>query len=201
MTSCCLCHLHRIDPEVPLANRLGTLHVLRDEGKIGHIGLSVVASEDIRRAGKEVTTAAVQNVLNMTDRHHPALELCRDLGIPYVPYRPLDAGTPAKSSRSIRRPQLASPARRYRGAHSHHEPAAAPRRDPERRNGRRLVPMRTTPASPARKCTAGPCAVRELAAARDRSVPTRPRGGRRSAPCRHARSPWPRAPCRSRRER
>ncbi|MEU1223871.1 aldo/keto reductase [Streptomyces microflavus] len=92
-----LCYLHRIDHEVALADQLGTLKALQDEGKIGHIGLSKVTPEDMRRAGKEVTIAAVQNVLNMTDRHDPALELCRDLSIPYVPYRPLDAGTLTKA--------------------------------------------------------------------------------------------------------
>ncbi|WP_405434858.1 aldo/keto reductase [Streptomyces anulatus] len=88
-----LCYLHRIDPKVPLADQLGTLKALQDEGKIGHIGLSKVTPGDMHRAGKEVTIAAVQNVLNMADRHDPALELCRNLSIPYVPYRPLAAGT------------------------------------------------------------------------------------------------------------
>ncbi|MFH9728767.1 hypothetical protein [Streptomyces sp. NPDC017260] len=36
--------------------------------------------------------AAVQNVLNTTGRDDPAAEMCRDLNIPYVAYRPLDAG-------------------------------------------------------------------------------------------------------------
>lgn len=31
--------LHRIDPSVPLADQLGTLRELREEGKIGHIWL------------------------------------------------------------------------------------------------------------------------------------------------------------------
>ncbi|MCX4826051.1 aldo/keto reductase [Streptomyces sp. NBC_01142] len=92
-----LCYLHRIDPEVLAADQLGTLKALQDEGKIGHIGLSKVTPEAIRMAGKDITIAAVQNVLNMTDRHDPALELCRDLNIPYVPYRPLDAGTLART--------------------------------------------------------------------------------------------------------
>ncbi|MGW8889097.1 aldo/keto reductase [Streptomyces sp. NPDC055749] len=53
--------------------------------------------EDIRRAEKKVDISAVQNVLSTTDRYDPALELCRDLGIPYVPYWPLNAGTLAKA--------------------------------------------------------------------------------------------------------
>ncbi|MFJ2349599.1 aldo/keto reductase [Streptomyces antimycoticus] len=95
-----LCYLHRIDPEVPVADQIGTLQALKDEGKIGHIGLSKVTPEQIRTVTNEITVAAVQNVLNMSaDRHDPALELCRDLSIPYVPYRPLDAGTLAQRGR------------------------------------------------------------------------------------------------------
>ncbi|MFE4540354.1 aldo/keto reductase [Streptomyces scopuliridis] len=90
-----LCYLHRIDVEVPIADQIGTLQALQDEGKIRHIGLSKVVPEDFQRVTKEVTVAAVQNVLNVHDRYDPMLELCRDEGIPYVPYRPLDAGSAA----------------------------------------------------------------------------------------------------------
>lgn len=90
-----LCYLHRIDTEVPMADQIGTLQALQDEGKIGHIGLSKIAPEDFHRVAKEVTVAAVQNVLNIHDRYDPMLELCRDQDIPFVPYRPLDAGSAA----------------------------------------------------------------------------------------------------------
>ncbi|MER0476908.1 aldo/keto reductase [Streptomyces sp. Edi2] len=92
-----LCYLHRIDPEVALDDQIAVLQALQGEGKIGHIGLSKVTPEDIRQVSKEVTVAAVQNVLNMSDHFDPALELCRDLGIPYVPYRPFDAGVLARA--------------------------------------------------------------------------------------------------------
>jgi len=98
-----LCYLHRIDPEVGLDDQLGTLQALQQEGKIEHIGLSKVTPEDIRLASKHVDVAAVQNVLNMTDRFDPALELCEELGIPYVAYRPLDAGTLA-TARGVEEP-------------------------------------------------------------------------------------------------
>ncbi|GAA1296218.1 aldo/keto reductase [Streptomyces javensis] len=94
-----LCYLHRIDPEVPITDQIGTLQALKDEGKIRHIGLSKVTPEHIRTLSNDITIAAVQNVLNMTDRHDSALEVCRDLSIPYVPYRPLDAGTLAAQGR------------------------------------------------------------------------------------------------------
>ncbi|MEU8887315.1 aldo/keto reductase [Streptomyces sp. NPDC048442] len=87
-----LCYLHRIDPEVPLTDQLGALQALQEEGKIGHIGLSKIGPDDFYRASLQIQIAAVQNVLNLNDRHDLVLELCRDQGIPYVPYRPLDAG-------------------------------------------------------------------------------------------------------------
>ncbi|WP_043684361.1 aldo/keto reductase [Streptomyces xylophagus] len=93
-----LCYLHRIDPEVALDDQLAVLNALQDEGKIGHIGLSKVTPETIRLAGKSLPVAAVQNVLNTTDRFDDAVELCGDLGIPYVAYRPLDAGLLARTN-------------------------------------------------------------------------------------------------------
>lgn len=90
-----LCYLHRIDPAVPLADQLGTLHALQQEGKIGHIGLSKVTPEDFKLAQQHTHIAAVQNVLNIHDRYDPVVEPCRDQGIPYVPYRPLNAGAAA----------------------------------------------------------------------------------------------------------
>ncbi|MFE2337549.1 aldo/keto reductase [Streptomyces coelicoflavus] len=87
-----LCYLHRIDPEVALDDQIAVLHALQDEGKIEHIGLSKVTPDNIRHVLKHRPVGAVQNVLNATDRDDPAVEMCRDLNIPYVAYRPLNAG-------------------------------------------------------------------------------------------------------------
>lgn len=87
-----LCYLHRIDPAVPLADQIGELRGLQEEGKIGHIGLSKVAPEQIRAAAELADVAAVQNLANLNEPQAPAVGLCAKLGIPYVPYRPLDAG-------------------------------------------------------------------------------------------------------------
>src|SRR3954466_14205959 len=46
-----LFQLHRIDPEVPLADQLGALKELQDEGKIRHIGLSEVSVDQLAEAG------------------------------------------------------------------------------------------------------------------------------------------------------
>ncbi|CAM5458836.1 Oxidoreductase OS=Streptomyces tendae OX=1932 GN=GUR47_00545 PE=4 SV=1 [Streptomyces tendae] len=92
-----LCYLHRIDPEVSRDDKIAVLHALQDEGKIGHIGLSKVTPEDIRYVLKYRPVAAVQNVLNTTDCDDPAVEVCRDLNIPYVGYRPLGSGALAQA--------------------------------------------------------------------------------------------------------
>ncbi|EGX60612.1 MULTISPECIES: aldo/keto reductase [Streptomyces] len=91
-----LCYLHRIDPEVSRDDQIAVMQALQDEGKIGHIGLSKVMPEDIRYVLKYRPVAAVQNVLNTTDRNDDAVEMCRDLGMPYVACRPLDGGLLAR---------------------------------------------------------------------------------------------------------
>jgi hypothetical protein len=46
---------------VPLADQAGELKSLRDEGKIGHIGLCNVTVEQLRAAQKIAPVASVQN--------------------------------------------------------------------------------------------------------------------------------------------
>ncbi|MGW2539913.1 aldo/keto reductase [Kitasatospora sp. NPDC001574] len=87
-----LCYLHRVDPAVPLADQVGELATLRQEGKIAAIGLSKVTPEQIREATHLATVAAVQNCLNAAEPNDPALAHCLANDIPYVPYRPLNAG-------------------------------------------------------------------------------------------------------------
>jgi aryl-alcohol dehydrogenase-like predicted oxidoreductase len=87
-----LCYLHRIDPTVPVADQVGTLEDLRAEGKIAAIGLSKVTPDQITDACSTVTIAAVQNCLNIDEPDDPALGHCSRNAIPYVAYRPLNAG-------------------------------------------------------------------------------------------------------------
>ncbi|MEV7394781.1 aldo/keto reductase [Streptomyces sp. NPDC091215] len=93
-----LCYLHRVDPDVALEDQLAVLEALQDEGKIGHIGLSKVTPEDIRRAGKYLTIAAVQNVFNSDGPFDPAVKMCEELSVPFVAYRPLGAGRLARTN-------------------------------------------------------------------------------------------------------
>lgn len=63
-----LLQLHRIDPETPLDDQLGTLRDLRDAGKVGRIGLSEVTAAELAEAREIVDIASVQNRYNLTDR-------------------------------------------------------------------------------------------------------------------------------------
>ncbi|GIE77296.1 oxidoreductase [Actinoplanes philippinensis] len=89
-----LLQLHRVDPEIPLADQIGTLRDLRDAGKINMIGLSEVTVDQLDQARDIVAIASVQNRYNALDREHePVLEACERAGIAFLPWRPVAAGT------------------------------------------------------------------------------------------------------------
>jgi aryl-alcohol dehydrogenase-like predicted oxidoreductase len=75
---------------VPLAEQIGALAALRDEGKLDLIGLSTVSADDVRAALEVTPIAEVQNAFSVVNRvDQPVLDLCREHGIAYVPYFPL----------------------------------------------------------------------------------------------------------------
>lgn len=89
-----LLQLHRIDPETPLADQVGALRDLRDEGKVGRIGLSEVTAAELAEARETVDIASVQNRYNLTDREHePVLAACEAAGIAFLPWRTVAWGT------------------------------------------------------------------------------------------------------------
>ncbi|MFE3765350.1 aldo/keto reductase [Streptomyces sp. NPDC059104] len=88
-----LYQLHRFDPAVPMAEQLGELARLREEGKIRHIGLDTVSAPQLREALESVPVAAVQNPYNLLDRSSAqVLALCEERGIAFLPYYPLGSG-------------------------------------------------------------------------------------------------------------
>ncbi|MFE6333565.1 aldo/keto reductase [Streptomyces sp. NPDC057798] len=95
-----LLQLHRIDPDTPLADQVGTLRDLQAEGKIGRIGLSEVTVDQLDQARAIVDIASVQNRYNLLDREHEAvLAACEAAGIAFLPWRPVawgDAGAQAE---------------------------------------------------------------------------------------------------------
>jgi pyridoxine 4-dehydrogenase len=89
-----LLQLHRIDPETPLADQLGTLRELQTEGKVGRIGLSEVTTAELEQAREIIEVVSVQNRYNVLDREHePVLAACEAAGIAFLPWRPVAWGT------------------------------------------------------------------------------------------------------------
>ncbi len=88
-----LFQLHRIDRTVPLADQLGELRLLQQEGKIRHIGLSEVSVEQLTEAQRHAEIVSVQNLYNIANRRaEPLLEHCAQHGIGFIPWFPLATG-------------------------------------------------------------------------------------------------------------
>jgi aryl-alcohol dehydrogenase-like predicted oxidoreductase len=83
------------DQIVPIAEQLTELVALREEGKIGAIGLSGVSLDSLREA-LPFGIVAVQNSYSLVQREgDDLLELCREQGIAWVPFFPLGGAFPA----------------------------------------------------------------------------------------------------------
>lgn len=89
-----LYYQHRVDPDVPIEDVVGTLAELKAEGKIKHIGLSEAGVGTIRRAAAVAPIAALQSEYSLWERdvEEEILPACRELGIGFVPYSPLGRG-------------------------------------------------------------------------------------------------------------
>lgn len=92
-----LLQLHRIDPQVPLAEQVGTLADLQREGKVRHIGLSEVTVDELEAARRHATIVSVQNLFNLAERNaEPLLAHVEAEGIAFIPWFPLATGELAK---------------------------------------------------------------------------------------------------------
>jgi aryl-alcohol dehydrogenase-like predicted oxidoreductase len=89
-----LYYLHRVDPEVPLADSVGALAELVQEGKVRHIGLSEVTGEQLRAAHEVHAVAAVQSEYSLWTRDPETVVAgaARDLGVGLVAYSPIGRG-------------------------------------------------------------------------------------------------------------
>jgi aryl-alcohol dehydrogenase-like predicted oxidoreductase len=87
-------------PTVPLAEQLGALEDLRQQGKLDLIGISSAGQEQVEQALAVVEISEVQNSYSIIDREDdPIVELCREREIAFVPFFPLGSaftGGPAK---------------------------------------------------------------------------------------------------------
>ena len=89
-----LCYQHRVDPDTPIEDTIGTLTDLITEGKIRHIGLSEAGVNTIRRAHAVHPITALQSEYSLwtRDPETAVLPLLRELNIGFVPYSPLGRG-------------------------------------------------------------------------------------------------------------
>ena len=90
-----LYYYHRPDGETPLAETLGAMQELVDEGKARWLGLSNVSAAQLEESlATGVTVVAVQNRYSLMHRgdDEGVLPLCREHGIGYVPFFPLESG-------------------------------------------------------------------------------------------------------------
>jgi pyridoxine 4-dehydrogenase len=77
------------DQVVDIDSQLAELIALREEGKIGGIGLSAVSAAQLRHA-LPAGIVCVQNAHSPVDRtHDPVLDVCREHGLAWVPFFPL----------------------------------------------------------------------------------------------------------------
>jgi len=85
-----LYYLHRVDPETPIEESLAAIKEYQDRGMVRHIGISQVDIDQIERARRVVTIAAVQNHYNLSERKYEGVvEYCAAEGIVFVPFFPL----------------------------------------------------------------------------------------------------------------
>jgi pyridoxine 4-dehydrogenase len=85
-----LYQFHRVDPNVPIAESMGVLVDMRNEGKIRHIGVSNVTEEQLREMQKLTPVVSVQNRYNLGDRTSESMvDLCDSEDIVFLPWAPI----------------------------------------------------------------------------------------------------------------
>ena len=90
-----LFYQHRFDPQVPIEEVAGTFGDLIREGKVRCWGLCEVSAETIRKAHAVQPLTAIQSEYHLMHRaveENGVLDTCRELGIGFVPYSPLNRG-------------------------------------------------------------------------------------------------------------
>jgi aryl-alcohol dehydrogenase-like predicted oxidoreductase len=89
-----LYYQHRVDPEVPIAETVGAMAELVQEGKVKYLGLSEATAEQIRSAHQVHPITALQTEYSLWSRdiEQEILPTIRELGIGFVGYSPLGRG-------------------------------------------------------------------------------------------------------------
>jgi aryl-alcohol dehydrogenase-like predicted oxidoreductase len=85
---------HRVDPDVPMEDVVGTMATLVREGKVRFLGLSEAGEKNIRRAHAVHPISVLQSEYSLWERNlEPRIiPLLRELRIGLVPFAPLGRG-------------------------------------------------------------------------------------------------------------
>ena len=85
-----LYQFHGPDSKVPLAESIGAIAELKNEGKIRHVGVSNVTEAELREAQRIVPIVSVQNRYNVTDRQSESIiNLCEQEDLVFLPWAPI----------------------------------------------------------------------------------------------------------------
>ena len=91
---------HAPDPRVPFAESFGALAEMQKAGKILHLGLSNVSVAQLYEARRIAPVVSVQNSYSVDNRSaQDVLQACEKLGIAFLPWYPLGAGSALKSAK------------------------------------------------------------------------------------------------------
>ncbi|MFC9816765.1 aldo/keto reductase [Streptomyces virginiae] len=117
-----LYYLHRRDPAVPVEDTVGAMHELVTAGKIGHIGLSEVNADTLRRACATAPVAALQSEYSLFTRalEREILPTAHHLGVTLVAYSPLGRGMltgTLTSTGNLHRDDVRHAQPRFQGTH------------------------------------------------------------------------------------
>ena len=86
---------HRFDRNTPVEDVAGTIQDLIKEGKVLHWGMCEVNADTIRRAHAVCPLTAIQSEYHLMHRDvetNGVLDTCRELGVGFVPYSPMNRG-------------------------------------------------------------------------------------------------------------
>jgi aryl-alcohol dehydrogenase-like predicted oxidoreductase len=89
-----LYYVHRLDQNSQIEDVINTLSILKQEGKINHIGLCEVNANTLRQANAVHQITALQTEYSIWTREVESeiLPTCKELGIGFVAYSPLGRG-------------------------------------------------------------------------------------------------------------
>lgn len=89
-----LYYVHKPDGTTPLAETIGELSRMKEEGKIQAIGVSNLSLEQLKEANSTCEISALQSPYSMLEREaeNDLLPYCVKHGISFIPYGPLTYG-------------------------------------------------------------------------------------------------------------